>query len=115
MTLPRPHQQRSSNEARMDQPSGRQLEPEIIPPGAPLPRRGYSVWQQHDAADVRRIYVRQIGPVGATLLTLGIGAAAAIFVMFLLGAALIGLLTIGALTLAGMIAGILRGPPRPLR
>jgi hypothetical protein len=49
------------------------------------------------------------------LLTLGVGAVAALLIVFLLGAALFGLAAIGVLTLVGIIAGLSRGPARPLR
>jgi len=65
--------------------------------------------------DMHRVYVGRIGPLGATLLTLGVGAVAGLAFLFLLGSAIIGLLAIGVLTIAGIVAGILRGPPRPLR
>src|ERR1700733_5412326 len=100
----------------MNQPPRRSPpDPEIIPPGQPLPRRDAGIWAARDAGEVHRVYVGQIGPVGATLLTLGIGAAAVLGFFFLLGTAIIGLAAIGVLTIAGIIAGILRGPPRPLR
>jgi hypothetical protein len=46
---------------------------------------------------------------------MGIGAVAALAIVFLLGVAVFGLATIGVLILAGIIAGLLRGPARPLR
>jgi hypothetical protein len=98
----------------MDKPAHRQPEPEIIPPGAPLPR-GARVWVSSDAYGARQVYVKPVGPLGMMLLTLGIGAAAALAIIFLLGAAVFGLAVIGVLTLVGIIAGLLRGPARPLR
>lgn len=91
----------------MDKPTRPRSEPEIIPPG-----QGPEIWQGRDAGNVSRVYVKQVGPLGAILLTLGIGAAAVIAIFLLLGTAIIGLAAIGALVLAGAIAGILRGPPR---
>ena len=96
-----------------DRPT-RRPEPEIIPPGAPLPR-GSRVWVSSDRRGAQHIYVKPIGPVGMVLLTLGVGVIAAFLIVFLLGAAVFGLATIGVLTLAGIIAGLLRGPARPLR
>jgi hypothetical protein len=98
----------------MTEPANRQPEPEIIPPGAPLPR-GSRVWVASDLRGTRQIYVRPLGPLGMALLTLGVGAVAGLALLFLLGTAIIGLAAIGVLTIAGIIAGILRGPPRPLR
>jgi hypothetical protein len=98
----------------MAEPPNRPPEPEIIPPGAPLPgeRR---VWMTSDMRGTHRVYAARIGPVGAALLTLGVGAAVALTIVILLGAAVFGLAVIGVLTLAGVIAGLLRGPSRPLR
>ena len=98
----------------MDRPANRPPEPEIIPPGAPLPR-GSGVWVSSDVSGTHQIYVRPIGPLGMVLLGLGIGAAAVLLIVFLLGAAVFGLATIGVLTLVGIIAGLLRGPNRRLR
>jgi hypothetical protein len=98
----------------MDRPANRPPEPEIIPPGAPLPR-GSRVWVSSDVGETHQIYIRHIGPLGMVLLGLGIGAAAVLLIVFLLGAAVFGLATIGVLTLVGIVAGLLRGPARPLR
>lgn len=98
----------------MNDPVDRRPEPEIIPPGAPLPR-GSTVWMRGDLGGAHYVRVTRIGPLGAALLTLGIGAVAGLGLLFLIGTAIIGLVAIGVLTLAGIIAGILRGPPRPLR
>jgi hypothetical protein len=97
----------------MAKPSDRRLEPEIIPPGMPLPRDG-GIW----AADVRSthyVYTSRVGPVGIALLTLVAGGVAALAVLFLLSAALIGFAAIGVVTVAAIIAGILRRPNHPLR
>jgi hypothetical protein len=111
----RPHLRRHSKKAnRMTEPSNRQPEPEIIPPGAPLPG-GQRVWVTSDLPGTHQIYVRPIGPLGVALLTLGAGVVAAFLIVFLLGAAVFGLAAIGVLTLVGIIAGLLRGPARPLR
>jgi hypothetical protein len=98
----------------MTEPANRHPEPEIIPPGAPLPH-GSRVWAASDMHGTQRVYAARVGPVGVALLTLAAGAVAGLAILFLLGAAVIGLATIGVLTIAGVIAGILRGPPRPLR
>ena len=98
----------------MTDPSNRRPEPEIIPPGAPLPR-GSRVWVASDLRSTHQVYVRPIGPVGMALLALGAGVVAAFLIVFLLGAAVFGLAAIGVLTIIGIIAGLLRGPARPLR
>jgi hypothetical protein len=99
---------------RMSDPANRRPEPEIIPPGAPLPG-GARVWVSSDTRGAQQIYVRPIGPLGIALLTLGAGVVAAFLIVFLLGAAVFGLAAIGVLTIVGIIAGLLRGPARPLR
>ena len=98
----------------MNDPIDRRVEPEIIPPGAPLPRdRG--IWATADTPRTHYVYTSRIGPVGLTLLTLGFGAAAVLGFFFLVSAALIGLAAIGIATVAAIIAGILRRPNQPLR
>jgi hypothetical protein len=98
----------------MNDPIDRRAEPEIIPPGAPLPGdRG--IWLKADTPRTHYVYTSRIGPVGLTLLTLGVGAVAVLGFFFLISAALIGLATIGIATIAAIIAGILRKPNQPLR
>jgi len=98
----------------MNDPIDRHPEPEIIPPGAPLPRdRG--IWMAADTPRTHYVYTSRIGPVGLGLLTLGIGAIAVLGFFFVVSAALIGLATIGVATIAAIIAGILRKPNQPLR
>ena len=98
----------------MTDPLDRHPEPEIIPPGAPLPR-GSRVWVTSDRHSTHHVYVRPIGPLGIALLTLGAGVVAAFLIVFLLGAAVFGLAAISVLTIVGIIAGLLCGPARPLR
>lgn len=87
---------------------------EIIPPGAPLPHeRG--VWANVDTHRTHYVYSARIGPVAATLLTLGVGAAAVLGLLFLLSAAFVGLAVVGAVTVAAVVAGILRRFNQPLR
>jgi hypothetical protein len=97
----------------MDEKTRRPPAPEIIPPGQPLPYRSAEIWESRDAGNGHRVYVRQIGPLGGTLLALGVGVAAVAGFFFLITTAIIGLAVIGALTIAGVIMGILHGPPRP--
>ena len=92
----------------------RRSEPEIIPPGAPLPRdRG--VWATVDTPRTHYVYTSRIGPVGVALLTLGVGAVSVLAFFFLLSAAFIGLAAVGALTIAAFVARLLRRPNHPLR
>jgi len=87
---------------------------EIIPPGAPLPgERG--VWANVDTQRTHYVYATRIGPVGATLLALGLGAVAVMGLLFLLSAAFVGLAVIGAVTVAVFASRILRLFNQPLR
>ena len=98
----------------MNAPVDRRPEPEIIPPGAPVPRRSAEVWTE-DRTTIRYVSIKPVGLFGTALLTLGVAAAAGLGLLFLLGTAIIGLFAAGVLTVVGIVAGILRGPPRPLR
>jgi hypothetical protein len=89
-------------------------EPEIIPPGTPL-RGDRRVWVTGDTPPTHYVYTTRVGPVSLALMTLAGGTIAALAILFLLSTAVIGLAAIGVLTIGGIIAGILRGPPRPLR
>ncbi len=92
----------------------RQPKQEIIPPGAPLPHeRG--VWASVDTRRTHYVYATRIGPVSATLLALGFGAVAVLGLLFLLSAAFVGLAVVGAVTVAALVAGILRRFKQPLR
>jgi len=98
----------------MSEPSKRTAEPEIIPPGAPL-HRPTGVRMGDDIRGSRYVYTARMGPVGFALTTLAIGAIGVLAFLFVLGAAFIGLLAIGALVAVGFIAGLLRKPNQPLR
>jgi len=100
----------------MSHPIDPRAEPEIIPPGAPLPRdRDHGVWASADVRRTHYVYATRIGPVGATLLALGFGAVAVLGLLFLLSAAFVGLAVVGAVTVAALVAGILRRFKQPLR
>ena len=98
----------------MSEPVNRRPEPEIIPPGAPLPS-GPGMSATDDPRHVYYVHTSRIGPVGVALLTLGAGAVAALAILFLLGAAVIGFAAIGVVTVAAVFAGILRRLNQPLR
>jgi hypothetical protein len=96
-------------------PANPRVEPEVIPPGAPLPGR-HGAWTAHDIHRTHYVYTsRVVGPVGLTLLALAGGAIATLAILFLLGAAVIGFAAIGVVTIAAVLAGILRRPNHPLR
>lgn len=90
----------------MDQrstPERPRSEPEILPPERrePGPTQG--------AEGTYRIRVVQLGPVGATLLALAIGAASAVLLVIMLGTLLILIPVVGLLVAGAIIAGLLRG------
>lgn len=98
----------------MTDPSTRPPQQEIIPPGASLPHeRG--IWANVDTQHTHYVYATRIGPVGATLLALGVGAVAVLGLLFLLSAAFVGLALVGAVTVAVLAARILRLFNQPLR
>jgi hypothetical protein len=105
-----PHHALAFGETTMNQPSDRRLEPEIIPPGAPLPR-GAGVWIASDPHRTHYVYTStRMGPISIAFLTLVAGGVLTLAVLFLLSAALIGFAAIGVITVAAVIAGILRKP-----
>jgi hypothetical protein len=101
-------------ETSMTKPSERRPEPEIIPPGVPL-HRASGAWPSGDVRGRRYVYTTRVGPIGFALTTLAIGGIAVLGLLFLLGAAVIGLITVGVLVGIGFIAGLLRKPNQPLR
>jgi hypothetical protein len=101
----------------MSEPTHRQPEPEIIPPGAPQPRwedqrRGRSgttrawVWTS-DQRGTRLRYGRP-GPLGLVLLFAAIAALGALGFFVFLGALAIAIPVVAALVLAGLIGSVLR-------
>jgi hypothetical protein len=96
----------------MDQrstPERPRSEPEIIPPersGGPM-RDGR--WERADAEGIYQLRVVKLGPVGATLLAIGIGVASAALLMLVLGTLLILIPVVGLLIAGAIIAGLLRG------
>jgi len=88
-----------------DEPERPRVEPEIIPPdrahrqGWPPPD-GYA-----QARGAHRVYVTRIGPFGFALMMLAIGLFTAVFLLLLIGTALIWLPVVAALV---VIAAIFR-------
>jgi hypothetical protein len=95
----------------MSNPIERRPEPEIIPPGQPLPREAV-MWV---GAGSSRVYSARTGPVSLLLIALAVGVVGALGLIVLLGIAVISLIAGGLLTAAFIIAGILRKPSQPLR
>jgi hypothetical protein len=83
-------------------------EPEILPPERREATPG-DRWERVDADGTYRIRVVKLGPVGATLLALGIGVASAILLVLVFSTLLILIPIVGLLIAAGIITGLLRG------
>lgn len=97
----------------MDQrstPERPRSEPEILPPErhGSGPMRD-AEWQDHGGDGSYRVRVVKLGPVGATLLAIGIGVASAALLMLVLGTLLILIPVVGLLIAGAIIAGLLRG------
>jgi hypothetical protein len=97
----------------------RQPDAEIIPPGEPLHHRsglwGRADGEWQDADGAHHVRVFRLGPVGATLLALGIGAAASVLLFLLLGAVLFGVAVFGLAAIGAAVVNLLRGPSHKLR
>jgi hypothetical protein len=98
--------QSSNDPTRPQQPAPKaerpRAEPEIIPPGVDIrsePQFGPTVF----AYRTSHIHVRRLGPVGITLVLIGVGILAFAGAALLLGAALIGAVA-GGVIVAGVIA-----------
>ena len=94
-----------------DQPERPRQEPEIIPPGNNWPDRD-SRWPPNDGFNERRsthrIYVSRIGPLGFALLLLVLTLFGGVFLLALIGAALIWFPVLLVLALIAAIAGLIR-------
>ena len=86
------------------------VEPEIIPPGHPEPRRGART--SADGRSAGRIYVAQVGPFGFAMAALVLAIAAALALLLVLGAFVI-LVPLAGLVLAAAVAfSMFRGSVR---
>jgi hypothetical protein len=83
-------------------------EPEILPPERRDGGRG-DRWDRVDADGTYRIRVVKLGPVGATLLALGIGVASAVLLVLVFSTLLILIPIVGLLIAAAIVTGLLRG------
>jgi predicted cobalt transporter CbtA len=92
-----------------DQPERPRREPEIIPPGNDWPNRD-SRWLPNDGfrRGTHRIYVSRIGPLGFGLLLLVLALFGGVFLLALIGAALIWFPVLLVLALIAAIAGLIR-------
>jgi hypothetical protein len=109
----RSHMGLGNSRRAMDQrstPERPRSEPEILPPerGDAGPLHD-ARWERAGAEGIYRVRVVKLGPVGATLLAIGIGVASAALLMLVLGTLLILIPVVGLLIAGAIIAGILRG------
>jgi hypothetical protein len=94
-----------------DQPERPRREPEIIPPGNDWPNRD-SRWPPNYGFDERRgthrIYVGRIGPLGFALLLLILALFGGVFLVVLIGAAVIWFPILLVFAVIAAIAGLIR-------
>ena len=94
-----------------DQPERPRREPEIIPPGNDWPGPG-SPWPPDNKFDARRrthrVYVGHIGPLGFALLILMLALFGGVFLLVLIGAALIWFPVLLLFVVIAAIAGVIR-------
>jgi hypothetical protein len=95
----------------MKEPAHRPPEPEIIPPGAPLPRDS----SLRVSTGGQRLYTARLGPVGLGIAALALGVGVTLGLVLLLGLLAISLVSVGFLAIGFIIAGILRKANQPLR
>jgi hypothetical protein len=97
----------------MDQrstPERPRSEPEILPPERSDTGPMHDArWERAGTEGVYRVRVVKLGPVGATLLAVGIGVASAVLLVLVFSTLLILIPIVGLLIAAGIIAGLLRG------
>ena len=94
-----------------DQPERPRREPEIIPPGNNRPNRD-SRWPPNygfnEGRGTHRVYVSRIGPLGFVLLLLMLALFGGIFLLALIGAALIWFPVLLVFAVLATIAGLIR-------
>jgi hypothetical protein len=94
-----------------DQPERPRREPEIIPPGNDSPGRD-SRWPPshgfNERRSTHRVYVGRIGPLGFVLLLLMLALFGGVFVLALIGAALIWFPVLLLFAVIAAIAGLIR-------
>jgi hypothetical protein len=89
------------------------VEPEIIPPGESVRRRGDArMWTSADGT--QRIYVARIGPFGFAMVAFAIALVAALVFLLVLGAFVILIPFAGLLLAVAVAISLLRGPFRRL-
>jgi hypothetical protein len=95
------------------EPERPRAEPEIIPPDRPPDRRqpserGFPPYGFNQMHGTHRVYVGRIGPFGFALMLLVAGLLAALFLLLLIGTALIWIPVIAAVIVIAAISGVVR-------
>ena len=94
-----------------DQPERPRREPEIIPPGNDRPGRD-SRWPPshgfNERRSTHRVYVSRIGPLGFALVLLMLALFGGVFLLALIGAALIWFPVLLVFAVIAAIAGLIR-------
>jgi len=88
-------------------PTTRQVEPEIIPPGADPAGRS-RIWVSATPHYTMRIRMTRLGPVGTVVLMLMIVILGLAGLTLLLGFALVGLTAAGVFIVGAIVSGLLR-------
>jgi len=83
-------------------------EPEIIPPGEPLPRTS----DYADPYGAHRIYVGRIGPFGLALVILVLAILGVLLFFLVVGAVLLWIPLVGLFVAAAIVSGMLRSRSR---
>ncbi len=101
------------NQRDSDRPEQPRVEPEILPPEhgerqSWPPSHGYSQSQYSQSHGAYRLYVTRIGPFGFALMMLIAGLLGAVFLLALIGTALIWIPLVVALVLAAFISRLFR-------
>jgi hypothetical protein len=94
-----------------DQPERPRREPEIIPPGNDRPGRDSRSPPSHgfnERRSTHRVYVSRIGPLGFALLLLMLALFGGVFLLALIGAALIWFPVLLVFAVIAAIAGLIR-------
>jgi hypothetical protein len=98
-------------QSNRDQPERPRQEPEIIPPGNDWPSRdsrGPPNYGFNEHRSTHRIYVGRIGPLGFALLLLMVVLFGAVFLLALMGAALIWFPVLLVFAVIAAIAALIR-------
>ncbi len=91
-----------------DQPEQPRVEPEIIPPDRQQDQSWPPSYSRAQSYGTHRIYVTRIGPFGFALVMLIVGLLGAVFLLTLIGTALIWIPLIAALVLVALISRLFR-------